>query len=60
METNVPESNSFCCNNFATSVKEHNEHEYNIQENTRPSENRRVFWRVFWKKMDVEERMTEE
>lgn len=39
METNIPESKSFCCNNFANSVKEHNKHEYNIQENTRPSKN---------------------
>lgn len=35
-DSNVPEKKSFCFNNFATSVKEQNGHDYNIQENTGP------------------------
>lgn len=41
-DTNVPES-LFCSNNFATSVKEQRGYDCNIQENTRPLRNTKLF-----------------
>lgn len=41
-DTSVPERNSFALTFFATSVKEQNRHDSNIQENTRPLRNTKL------------------